>query len=121
MFKKSAKSEYGPAVNALLEQVEEEGRVTDEERLLIEEMKQEENRNKKYVLRSEYEYRIREVRIHARWEMVLYLGLLLITPLIALTITFYNQRNDRIECERLSSNSIRYLRNTGEELPSNCR
>jgi hypothetical protein len=51
---------------------------------------------------------------------IIYIVMLIVAPLIALTITFYNQRNERIDCSKLSSNSIAYLRQGGEEMPSSC-
>lgn len=51
---------------------------------------------------------------------IAYIIMLVVAPLVALTIIFYNQRNERIDCSKLSSDSIRYLRQGGEELPTNC-
>lgn len=51
---------------------------------------------------------------------ILYIVMLVVAPLLALTITFYNQRNERIDCSKLSSDSIRYLQQGGEEIPFNC-
>ena len=51
---------------------------------------------------------------------IIYIVMLVVAPLIALTITFYNQRNERIDCSKLSSNSIAYLQQGGEEIPSSC-
>lgn len=51
---------------------------------------------------------------------IVYIIILVVAPLTALAITFYNQRNERIDCSKLSTSSIRYLRQGGEELPFNC-
>lgn len=51
---------------------------------------------------------------------IVYLLMFVVAPLLALTITFYNQRNERIDCSKLSSDSIRYLKQGGEEIPFNC-
>lgn len=51
---------------------------------------------------------------------IVYLLMFVVVPLLALTIIFYNQRNERIDCSKLSSDSIRYLRQGGEEIPYNC-
>lgn len=51
---------------------------------------------------------------------IIYIVMLVIAPLIALTITFYNQRNERIDCSKLSSSSINYLVQGGEEVPLSC-
>ena len=51
---------------------------------------------------------------------IVYIIMLVVIPLLALTITFYNQRNARIDCSKLSSNSINYLIQGGEEIPPNC-
>jgi hypothetical protein len=51
---------------------------------------------------------------------IIYIVILIIAPLIALTITFYNQRNERIDCSKLSSSSINYLVQGGEEVPLGC-
>ena len=51
---------------------------------------------------------------------IIYIVMLVVAPLVALTITFYNQRNERIDCSKLSSNSINYLQQVGEELPLDC-
>ena len=51
---------------------------------------------------------------------IVYIVMLVIAPLIALTITFYNQRNERIDCSKLSSDSISYLVQGGEDIPAKC-
>lgn len=49
-----------------------------------------------------------------------YIAMLVIMPLIALVITFYDQRNERIDCDNLTMSSVRYLDDAGEELPASC-
>lgn len=51
---------------------------------------------------------------------IVYIVMFVVVPLIARTITFYNQRNERIDCSKLSSNSISYLVQGGEDLPATC-
>lgn len=55
-----------------------------------------------------------------RGTAVIYLVMLVVAPLIALAITFYNQRNERIDCSKLSRSSISYLQQVGEEIPLDC-
>ncbi|HRJ06232.1 MAG TPA: hypothetical protein PK096_04470 [Candidatus Saccharibacteria bacterium] len=55
-----------------------------------------------------------------RGSAIIYIVMLVVAPLIALTITFYNQRNERIDCSKLSTNSIAYLQQGGEEIPASC-
>lgn len=51
---------------------------------------------------------------------IIYIIMLVVVPLVAITITFYNQRNERIDCSKLSRSSISYLQQVGEEIPLDC-
>ncbi len=53
-------------------------------------------------------------------EVVTTLVIVVIIPLIALTYIFYQQRNERIDCGKLSPGAIRYLIQSGEEIPPGC-
>lgn len=66
------------------------------------------------------EYDIKKAISTARFETSFYIIFFVVLPLLALTYTFYNQMNERIDCSSLSTSSLEYLQDKGEILPANC-
>jgi hypothetical protein len=81
----------GPEQQALIDKqhAEIDASLTAADRALLKELDDQEAFSQKYVLRSEYDYRIKKVRSEARWELNTYLVLLVIIPLIALLVAVW--------------------------------
>lgn len=129
MFKRKKRADFKPLLDELEglaqtqlheQSAEDDIRLTARDRELIARLKRDAAFKKAYVRRSSAEHDIRAAVSSARMELSTYLLLLVILPLIALAYTFYHQSSSRIECSKLSRNSIQYLEQSGETLPLSC-
>lgn len=97
-----------------------DAQLTAKDRELIARLERDAAFEKAYVRRSSAEHDVRVAISSARMELSTYLVLLVIIPLLALAYTSYRQSSSRIECSKLSRNSIQYLEQGGEPLPPGC-
>lgn len=105
---------------AMEAEAEYDAQLTPKDRELMARLDREAAFEKKYVLRSNAEHDVRTAASAARGDLITYLLILVIIPLVALVIAFRAQANTRIDCSKLSRDSIQYLEQGGESLPLDC-
>jgi hypothetical protein len=103
MFKK--KPSYGPATQELLDSMHPKGKSSQDKRAKL----------------SGIDYDIRQAVSHTRIETVTYMTLFVVVPVLAFAVIYHGQRNERIDCGKLSASSIQFLAQRGEKLPLGCR